>query len=173
MSGKKNNSRKPNQKANNRHSGEEAQPAAPKNVNSVGSSNSVVTYNPNNKASSETYDPRAEYTITYLGKIRVPRTAENKIAPVKIREGEEMANFHDELAMGRYYTRRTLKAMDPKINPYTRAPIKEVRYYTATFSDPSGNGPALRQIRSKGGRCGRASLRNKRSLRRLRVYARL
>lgn len=136
----------------------------------IPSSSSANTYeNSSNKGSTETIEPgENDIIILREGKRHVPKSSVDVLTKVRIREGEEMADFHDEGLERRFYTRRTYKALKPKLNPHNRKPIKIVTYYTATFgpgNDFPGRGYNSTRTRG-GGRRGRVSLRNRRTLRR-------
>ena len=132
------------------------------NKPSTGSANTYE--NGSNKGSTETIEPgENDIIILREGRRHIPKGSVDVLTKVRIREGEDMADFHFEGADGRYYTRRTYKSLKPKQNPHNRKPIKIVTYYTATFG--AGNDNITSRYRG-GVRRGRVSLRNRRTLRR-------
>ncbi len=79
----------------------------------------------------------------------VPRNATNAITMDPITDGAIMANFHGESALGRFYKKDTYNSMNPKRNPFTRAPIQpsNVSYYRARVPAAGGKRKTRRMRR--------------------------
>ncbi len=79
----------------------------------------------------------------------VPRNTTNVITMDPIMDGTIMANFHGESGLGRFYKKDTYNAMNPKRNPFTRAPIQpsDVMYYRARVLAEGGKRKTRRMRR--------------------------
>ena len=118
------------------------------------SSPSVTTLNSN--ASVESWHPPDDTVMVTVAiqPLVVPRGTRDAITNKLILNGMAMADFSGERTHGRYYTRKTYKSLDfPRRNPFTRALIEDVIYYTASV-------PPKSVIR--GGRTRRRTFRNRR-----------
>ena len=117
------------------------------------SSPSVTTLNSSTSVESWTPPDEKVSIIIEEQPITVPRGTRDAITNKLIYNGMFMADFSGERGHGRYYTRKTYRSLDiPRRNPFTRALIKEVIYYTASVSTKSV---------TRGGRTRRRTLRNR------------
>lgn len=55
--------------------------------------------------------------------IRIPAGQTDVISMAEIEDGTRMVDFQDERSKHRYYTEQTYNSLNPKKNPFTRAPI--------------------------------------------------
>ncbi len=75
----------------------------------------------------------------YMPYRTIPNNATNAISFEEIAEGQEMVNFHDEAARGRYYTRDSYNRLRGR-NPFTRKNIdpRNAESYRARFKSKGG-----------------------------------
>lgn len=75
--------------------------------------------------------------VVPLAQRNIPEGSNNTITMNAIHNGNEMVNFHNEYAVGRYYKRHTYNMLpNPKINPYSRAHIANPARYIAHVVPP-------------------------------------
>lgn len=116
--------------------------------------NSITTYSPT--VSVESWEPPDSQLEekTAPAPLSVPYGTRNVITNKLIYQGMKMANFAGERDRGRFYTRKTFESLEvPKRNPFDRATIKEVLYYTASIAPKAGHGGRYsRRGRGRGSR---------------------
>jgi hypothetical protein len=77
--------------------------------------------------------------IYKLERRTIPAGSVDVVNQMEIEEGMEMADFQDEFTYGRYYPSEVFMALkEPKLNPMTRQPIKQVSYYIAHLEPKAG-----------------------------------
>jgi ankyrin repeat protein len=67
-----------------------------------------------------------------LEELKMPFNAANSISYAPIHNGNEIANFNDESKYDRYYSTKSYNILKGT-NPYTRKPIKTIKYYKASI----------------------------------------
>ena len=107
-----------------------------------------------NVADQEKENQNLGLTRLYMPYRTIPKNATNAISFEDITEGQEMVNFHDEAAHGRYYTRESYNALKSR-NPFTREVInpRNVKTYKAHFK--GGKRMRTRRVKKSGSRSGK------------------
>lgn len=124
-----------------------------------------IPFNPSTDLPLKETDVAERFTIHIQDEIpemKVPRNAQNAINFVPLQDNNNLLNFHGEAALAnpRFYKKSTIDRLPlPKLNPFTRAPIVDVKQYKVSSNRTGGGRRTRRVLRKKTRRFGAARTR--------------